>query len=609
MKEIIINVDNYNKNSIKTIEGDNLSEVYKIYICKNKRRVNLTNKIAIMAYVNEYGSKKSNILALNIANAAEGEIELPITNVISNENGVYACQIAIYGENNSLEQTAPFSLIVENNIFSKISNTAINSTDFYILSEAIKTTNSYAEKLKQGTESIELQYASKLNKLTSDFNEKEVIKDIKQKKTLISFTSDDGWLEDYTILEPRLSKYNYPMSIALVPGYLSDKFPQYITEAQAKELVSKGWEVVNHSVNNDKLGEINFSKAKYYIDECHNQLTKKGFDVKGIVYPQGSFNDEVLNYVKKIYDFGVSIISDYENNPINTYFINRFHFDDANTNFEYYKKIIDGCEGKWTVFMLHGKYFRTNPELIPVFEQLIEYINSKGYECVTYSQALKYYKNSLFAGNEKRCTKIGVDGSFYSDDILENFTDDKGINQDTPITEFPKDKVTVKVFTTADNVNFPEGSVGELETYRFSKHEDLSFQIWNPAYQYKIYKRIWSTSLKKWLDFKDITEEYTIPVTTTDIRDIEGKLQIRSKGAGKQNELTVCLKNAYEKNVHTKIVTSVDTSLYVRDTLLNPSEEHRGKQVLIQETGVEDKLYTCVRRTDGAYHWKQIKFV
>ncbi|WP_163235956.1 SGNH/GDSL hydrolase family protein [Clostridium perfringens] len=165
MKEIIVNVDNYNENSIKTIEGDNLSEVYKIYICKNKRRIDLTNKIAIMAYVNEYGNKKSNILALNITNASQGEIELPITNVISSENGVYACQVAIYGENNSLEQTAPFSLIVENNIFSKISNVAINSTDFQILSEAIKTTNAYCEKLKEGTENIELQYANKLNKI------------------------------------------------------------------------------------------------------------------------------------------------------------------------------------------------------------------------------------------------------------------------------------------------------------------------------------------------------------------------------------------------------------------------------------------------------------
>ena len=39
MKEIKINVDSYNENSIRTVEGDNLSEVYKIYILKNKRRI------------------------------------------------------------------------------------------------------------------------------------------------------------------------------------------------------------------------------------------------------------------------------------------------------------------------------------------------------------------------------------------------------------------------------------------------------------------------------------------------------------------------------------------------------------------------------------------
>ncbi|PWW86606.1 BppU family phage baseplate upper protein [Clostridium perfringens] len=153
MKEIIVNVDSYNENSIRTVEGDNLSEVYKIYILKNKRRIDLTNKIAIMAYVNKYGNKKSNILALNIANAAEGEIELPITNVISNENGVYACQIAIYGENNSLEQTAPFSLIVENNIFSDITKAIADSKDFTYLENILDKASKLSEKLKENTSS------------------------------------------------------------------------------------------------------------------------------------------------------------------------------------------------------------------------------------------------------------------------------------------------------------------------------------------------------------------------------------------------------------------------------------------------------------------------
>ncbi|HBI6977207.1 hypothetical protein Cp4434_00114 [Clostridium perfringens] len=192
MKEIIINIDAYNENSIKTIEGNNLSEVYKIYILKNKRRVDLTNKIVVMAYLNERGNKKSNIIPLSVTNPKEGEIELPITNVISQENGLYACRIAIYGENNSLEQTAPFSLIVENNIFSKISNEAVNSNDFQILSEAIKTTNEYAEKLQKGTENIELQYADKLNKVNSQLSDIETL----NSKILMTNLAEGGEFND-----------------------------------------------------------------------------------------------------------------------------------------------------------------------------------------------------------------------------------------------------------------------------------------------------------------------------------------------------------------------------------------------------------------------------
>ena len=234
MKEIIVNVDNCNENSIKTIEGDNLSEVYKIYICKNKRRVNLTNKIAVMAYVDEYGSKRSNILNLNITNAAEGEIELPITNVISNENGVYACQIAIYGENNSLEQTAPFSLIVENNIFSKISNTAINSSDFHILSEAIKTTNAYGEKLKQGTENIELQYASKLN---SKANESDLVIERKRIDNIVSIP--EGTPNSAELIDSRLGAdgVNYDnLGNAIRTQFKNNN----ISTGQIRELLLKG---------------------------------------------------------------------------------------------------------------------------------------------------------------------------------------------------------------------------------------------------------------------------------------------------------------------------------------------------------------------------------
>ena len=590
---------------IKAVQGDSNSRYILVSLYDNYKTYNLSK-----CSVQVYGIKSDKKIFFNYATIIDshnGKFEIELTNQALAVAGELQMQILVMGTNGERLTSFSFYIDVEGSI---VNDRAIESkNEFTALTESLGKVTEWDDYFKTTSGKIEEKYTERLNGIDSQFMTREVNKDIKQKKTLITFSSDDGWLEDYTIVKPILDRYNYPMSVALVPGFLSNDFTQYISEEQAKEMVDSGWEVVNHSVNNEMLGEISFTKAKYYIDQCHKELTKKGFDVKGIVYPQGSFNDEVLNYVKSIYNYGVSIIPGYEDSPTNTYFLNRWHFDDANTTFEYYKNIIDKCEGKWTIFMLHGKYFRTNPELIPVLEQLVEYIHSKGYECVNYSQGLELYKNTVFAGNEKKCTKIGVDGSFYSDDILENFTNDKFINQNTPISYFQKDKKTIKVFTNSDNAEFPEGPVGELETYRFSKHDDLSFQIWNPAYKNKIYKRIWSTSLDKWLDFKDITAEFTVPVTTHDVKTVEGKFQIRDKGRDNANELTICLKNAYNSPVHTKLVTLYDTSLYVRNSLLTPSEEHRGKQVLIQADGVEDKLYICVRRSDGNYHWKQVQFI
>ena len=170
MKEIYINADDYNSDSIRTIQGNNNAEEYKIYLQYDNEKIDLTGKTVNLGFL-RVGSTEGDIIEnLNVTNPKEGEITLKITNKISKRNGTYSCQLAILGEGDFLEQTAPFSLIVENNIFSKISNAAINSTDFHILSEAIKTTNAYCEKLKEGTENIELQYADKLHEINSQLD-------------------------------------------------------------------------------------------------------------------------------------------------------------------------------------------------------------------------------------------------------------------------------------------------------------------------------------------------------------------------------------------------------------------------------------------------------
>lgn len=148
MEKIFINVDSYNNEGIKTIQGNNNAETYKIYLLKNKIRLSLVNKTVKLGYVMAGTTKGDIIEDLNITNAEQGEITFPITNKISKKDGVYTCQLAIYGSDGFLEYTATFGLTVQANIFNKIANEIADNKDLTyierILEEAINT----SEELK-----------------------------------------------------------------------------------------------------------------------------------------------------------------------------------------------------------------------------------------------------------------------------------------------------------------------------------------------------------------------------------------------------------------------------------------------------------------------------
>lgn len=147
MKEIKINVDSYNSDSINTIQGNNNAEVYKIYVLFNKRRIDLTGKTVKMAYLRT-GTVEGDVINLNITNATEGEITLQITNKISKKDGVYSCQLAIYGADGFLEHTATFGLTVEANIFTKIAGEIENSKDFTYIERILEEAKTVSGDLK-----------------------------------------------------------------------------------------------------------------------------------------------------------------------------------------------------------------------------------------------------------------------------------------------------------------------------------------------------------------------------------------------------------------------------------------------------------------------------
>ncbi|WP_283690141.1 BppU family phage baseplate upper protein [Clostridium perfringens] len=143
-----INVDSYNNEGIKTIKGNNNAEIYKLYILKNKRRLSLVGKTVKLGYVMAGTTKGDIIENLNITNAEQGEITFPITNRISKKDGVYSCQLAIYGANEFLEYTATFGLTVEANIFTKIAEGIKDTKDLTYIERILEEAKTVSRDLK-----------------------------------------------------------------------------------------------------------------------------------------------------------------------------------------------------------------------------------------------------------------------------------------------------------------------------------------------------------------------------------------------------------------------------------------------------------------------------
>ncbi|XZI53215.1 BppU family phage baseplate upper protein (plasmid) [Clostridium perfringens] len=179
-----INVDSYNNEGIKTIKGNNNAEIYKLYILKNKRRLSLVGKTVKLGYVMAGTTKGDIIENLNITNAEQGEITFPITNRISKKDGVYSCQLAIYGADEFLEYAATFGLTVEANIFTKIAEGIKDTKDLTyierILEEAktvsrdLKTNIPVATNLNSSLES-NISDASNINTTLADTTEKSKV--------------------------------------------------------------------------------------------------------------------------------------------------------------------------------------------------------------------------------------------------------------------------------------------------------------------------------------------------------------------------------------------------------------------------------------------------
>lgn len=179
------------KGVIEVFQGDSMEGKQIITLIENDRLLDLTDLICDMAYVDVDNNYADVIGNLNIYNATGGQIELPINANITKRPGVYNCELRLKDKDNKNKYTAFFSLIVQENVFSKAAPFINNSKNFEVLQDLLDKADSYNQELKNATDGLALKYADKVNALDARMNNFTSLKD--------GSTTGDAELQDIRV--------------------------------------------------------------------------------------------------------------------------------------------------------------------------------------------------------------------------------------------------------------------------------------------------------------------------------------------------------------------------------------------------------------------------
>jgi hypothetical protein len=118
---------------------------------------------------------------------------------------------------------------------------------------------------------------------------------------IVSVTFDDGWKSYYTNGLPVLKKYGITSTDYIISGVLGTD-PDYMTKTDLKQLQAAGHEIGSHTVTHSDLTTLSAAKLDSELKNSQAQLQATlGVPVVNIASPYGSYNQTVLNNIKRYY--------------------------------------------------------------------------------------------------------------------------------------------------------------------------------------------------------------------------------------------------------------------------------------------------------------------
>ena len=120
-----------------------------------------------------------------------------------------------------------------------------------------------------------------------------------EKAVIITF--DDGYLDNYKNAYPILKKYGLKATIFVITDYVS-LYPNYVTWDELKEMQGSGIiNIESHTMDHLNLLKVDKNEARLQLSGSKHWLEahlKK--PIKFLAYPEGDYNNEIINILKDL---------------------------------------------------------------------------------------------------------------------------------------------------------------------------------------------------------------------------------------------------------------------------------------------------------------------
>ena len=202
----------------------------------------------------------------------------------------------------------------------------------------------------------------------------------------ISFILDDGERRDKAIIKNIFEPRGLQGSLAVVAGYMGKR--QYMNAEELLELQAKGWEIASHTYYHQDLSSLDSIGLEHALRDSQTHLSSLGMNVKSLVYPYGSYNENVEANAQKYYR--AAFTGGYFLNTIysDPFALGRYNINNSQP-LSFYKHLVKKVdkEGGWLVFAVHSSY-DLGWEQRENLDQLLDFICTKGIEVLPVNQAL-----------------------------------------------------------------------------------------------------------------------------------------------------------------------------------------------------------------------------